>query len=352
MMKKTTRREFMKRTGSAMAAGAALHWPMTSGIAQVASSSGAPGRGILDVHAHMPLSRFSNPLAGRYSRQPGADNPDAAELRALAEAVRSSSFDLIAEFRIREMDRWGVAQTVIMPIDFGPRGDEDLYWEEVEAVAAVARNHPGRFIPFFACDPRRGDQALEDLDRAAKELGIRGVKIHPLAGFAPDDPEVCYPLYEKCIELQLPVLGHCRPLGRGPGDELYNPQRYGRVAEDFPELKLCLGHFGGPPWREQALEVVAKYPNAYGDLSSYQSFFEEEPEAFFAFLRKVMDSPAAARVMYGTDWPNGREVGEQWIAALRKGGAAGRRVLQPEEVELILSGNARRFLGLPGASAP
>ncbi len=43
---------------------------------------------------------------------------------------------------------------------------------------------------------------------AAMHLSQRGLKLHPTAGFYPDDP-MCFPLYEKAQELGVTVLFHC-----------------------------------------------------------------------------------------------------------------------------------------------
>lgn len=336
-MKRIARRQFLQGAASAFAAthGTGIVFP-GGASGQTPDASGA-----IDAHAHMPLRAFGNPLAARFGQVPEPGAPGAKQAAALAEAVGADSFDAIAAFRIEEMDRWGVSRTAVMPIDFAYGRDTDRQWEEAEATAEICRKHSGRFIAFLAIDPRRGAVALDRLERAVGELGVKGVKLHPLAGFKADDRDVCYPFYKKCSELGTPVLGHCRPLGRGDGDDNYSPQRYARVAADFPDLKICLGHAGGPPWRDEVLEIISRHPNAYGDLSSHQTLFDEDRQAFDAYLRKIMDSPGRERMMYGTDWPNQRELGKAFTAAFQPGGASG---LTADESRLLLSENAKRFL--------
>lgn len=295
----------------------------------------------IDVHAHMPLQRFGGPLAGRFANV--AEDAD-ADLRALAEAVQGDSLLAVGAARLRDMDAWGVAKSVIMPIDFG-RSDADAFWAEHDAVLDVANQHPERFIPFLAIDPQRAE-AIDWLDRAVA-AGFRGVKIHPLAGFAVDD-EAVFPFYQRCAEHGLPVLGHCRPVGVGERDNLSRPERYGRVAAAFPELKICLGHFGGEPWARDALAVVSEHENAYGDLSTMQGYQAAKPAEFAALMRDVMDSPARARIMYGSDWPTGRERDAAFLAALRAGlsDGNGEAALSEADVRLVLRDNAEAFLGM------
>lgn len=299
----------------------------------------------IDVHAHMPLEKFGGPLAPRFARLADSNNPDAA---ALGKAVQGDTFDAIAALRIQDMRQWGVEQTVLMPIDFGYQTDNDTHWQECEAIAKIAAKHPAKFIPFLACDPRRSN-ANDLLRRAVKDLGVKGVKIHPLAGFPIDDIDAAYPFYKECASLNVPILGHCRPVGVGPRDDLSRPERYAHVARDFPKLKICLGHFGGGPWSQDALNVLEKYPNAYADISTLQSMAGDESETFGALMRRVMDGPGRRRIMYGTDWPTQRRHDAKFLDLLRKGipKFRGGTYLDNDEIKLLLRENAIDFLALP-----
>jgi len=332
------RRDFLRGSGATAAA--------IAGAGPAAPQPVEPPE-VIDAHAHLPLARFGGPLAGRFSQPPTGDGPETEFARRLAEGLSAPDLEPIARLRLSELDRLGVSRSVLMPIDFGPPAEgEDRHWEETEAIAAVARRWPERFIAFIGLDPRRGPEGLARVERAARTLGVRGVKLHPLAGFFPDDRPTCYPLYDLCVELDLAVTGHCRPLGLGPRDEASRPERYARVAADFPRLRLCLGHCGGAPWREAALGVLEAHPNAYGDLSTHQRFHAEAPATFGDFLRRALNGPARERVMYGTDWPTVRELDARWIQALRGEGTAGEPPLAEADRRALLSANACRFLAL------
>ena len=304
----------------------------------------------IDVHAHMPLAKFGGPLAGRFATVPTGAEAEADGSAALARAVQQDSFDAVAALRIADMDRWGLEKTVVMPIDFGLGSDDDTHWDEAEALAEVCRKNASRLIPFFACDPRRSN-ALDLLDRAVRDFGMKGVKLHPLAGFAVDDRDACYAFYAMCSELAIPVLGHCRPIGVAARDDFARPERYERVAKDFPGLKICLGHLGGGPWSDDALRVIEQNANAYGDISTLQSLATDDADTFGKLLRRAMDGPARERVMYGSDWPTQRPLDAPFLHALRGRvqGAAGDPYLSEDETALLLRKNALRFLGLTPA---
>ena len=329
-----TRRVFLKH---AVASGSVLT------LSLIGNSRAQAPASIVDAHAHLPLLKFGGPLAPRLARGGGLGRGQAA----LAGAVQAERFDEVARLRISDMDAWGVARTVVMPIDFGFGAELDMQWEEAEAIAEVCRKYSDRFVPFFACDPRRSD-ALDRLERGVRDLGMKGVKMHPLAGFAIDDEDVCFPYYKKCAELGVPVLGHCRPVGAGERDNLSRPERYGRVAKAFPGLRICLGHLGGGDWTPEALAVVERYPNAYGDVSTMQSMLPQRRAEFGGALRRAMDGPARNRVMYGSDWPTQRQRDRAFIDALQDGlpdENGGEPILNVEERALVLHKNAEAFLG-------
>ena len=66
-------------------------------------------------------------------------------------------------------------------------------------------------------DPLSGAAGVAALGDAIEQLGLRGLKVHPSAqGFRPDDPR-CFPLWERCAELGVPVLAHCGTTAWGAG---------------------------------------------------------------------------------------------------------------------------------------
>ena len=75
-------------------------------------------------------------------------------------------------------------------------------------MAELVNAHPEQFIGFATVDPWKEDRAVAELERAVTQLGLKGLKLHPIhQAFFPDDTRF-YPLYEKCAELGVPVLFH------------------------------------------------------------------------------------------------------------------------------------------------
>ena len=54
-------------------------------------------------------------------------------------------------------------------------------------VADILKEYPDKFIGFAGIDPRRGKEAIMELERCVENLGFSGVKFWTLTGFYPDD---------------------------------------------------------------------------------------------------------------------------------------------------------------------
>ena len=72
---------------------------------------------------------------------------------------------------------------------------------------AVAQ-HPDRFVASFNVDPNEGMEAVRKLDAAVRDLDVRSAQCFP-AGLLPQVPindKKMYPLYAKCVELDIPIF--------------------------------------------------------------------------------------------------------------------------------------------------
>src|SRR5215831_12417284 len=65
-----------------------------------------------------------------------------------------------------------------------------------DTLAEACRKHPDAFIGFASVDPWKGLTAVAELERSARDLGLRGLKLHPgRQAFFPNDRRF-YPLFE------------------------------------------------------------------------------------------------------------------------------------------------------------
>ena len=205
-------------------------------------------------------------------------------------------------------------------------------------VASCVAAHPETFLGFASVDPHKPDAVVE-LERAVRFLGLRGLKVHPGAqGFAPDDRAV-YPIWETAQSLGIPVLIHTGTTGLGAGMRggggvelgTSHPMRVDRMAVDFPDLQIVMAHPAWP-WQDEQLAVLGHKPNTWMDLSGWS------PKRFAPELVREIRGRLQDRVLFGTDYPFLTH--EQWFGAWDTLGI-------PDEVtDKVLLGNATRLLGL------
>nr|XP_061810470.1 uncharacterized protein LOC133601403 [Nerophis lumbriciformis] len=201
-----------------------------------------------------------------------------------------------------------------------------------DTVAAQVRAAPDRFVAAASVDLHRPMEAVRELERCVNELGFCALRILPwLWGLPPDDRRY-YPLYAKCIELNIPFclqVGHAGPLlPSEPG----RPIPYlDHVACEFPELKIIGGHIGYP-WTEEMIALARKYDNVFIDTSGYK------PNRYPASLVEMMRGRGRKKVLFGSNHPMLSP-----MACLEGVDELG---LDDEARELFLYGNAARVFGL------
>ncbi|MBR6728601.1 MAG: amidohydrolase [Clostridia bacterium] len=161
-----------------------------------------------------------------------------------------------------------------------------------------------------------------------KDLGLRGIKLHPIfQGFAVNAP-VMLPIYREIARLGLPLLVHM-------GDKNCDgatPWRLAEVLEKVPELIVIAPHLGGVyEWAEAQKHLYGR-KNVYLDTSSAMRFMEPEE------VLNIIHTHGADRVLFGTDYPL-----SLYEYELKKFDGLG---LTEEEAEAILWKNAYRLLNL------
>ena len=129
------------------------------------------------------------------------------------------------------------------------------------AVAAICRQHPNRFIGFFTLPTCSIKDSLDELERSVNELGLRGFGCFANLNGKPLDREELFPIYERLARYKLPVYIHpTAPLStEATGidimptlifgwafDSTVAMTRliYGRVLERFPEINFRRGRRG------------------------------------------------------------------------------------------------------------
>lgn len=232
-----------------------------------------------------------------------------------------------SEFTIGALDAAEVDRALVCAW-WGPQGPI-LANDEV---AALVRAHPDRLVGVASVDLSRPMEAVRELRRCVRDLGLRALRILPWLWNLPPNDRRYYPLYAECVELDIPFclqVGHTGPLCPSePG----RPIPYlDDVALEFPELTIVGGHIGYP-WTTEMIALATKYPNVYIDTSAYKA------SRFPAELVEYMRGHGKKKVLFGSNFP--MIMPAECLAQLDSLG------LPDEARELFLGGNAIRVFRL------
>ena len=173
-----------------------------------------------------------------------------------------------------------------------------------DEIAGIVAEFPERFIGFASVDPWKGKRAVAEIERAVRELGLKGAKFHPgIQAFYPNDPRFSE-LFAKVTELGVPALFHTGTNGLGAGIkggmgvrlDYTRPIYLDHLAADFPELTI-IGAHPAWPWHEEMLAIIAHKANVFMDLSGWLPRYI--PEAVMNEARKRLSD----RILFGSDYP-------------------------------------------------
>jgi aminocarboxymuconate-semialdehyde decarboxylase len=275
------------------------------------------------------------------------------------------------EMRLRAMNEVGVS------MQFLSYTCPNCYWAEAKVAAKIARtmnDHlaevcarwPHRFRGLASLPMQNVDLALEELERAADQLGMAGLILLANVNETPLDDPRFEPIWAELDRRRLPVLLHPTV---PPGAESMGMDRFGLVPslgfmfdttlavtrmilagvlERYPHWPLIVGHAGATlPYLAGRLDIcyanipetrqggIPKPPSEYLKRLYYDTVTFD-----LNALMLVYRMAGARRLIYGSDYPH--VIGDMK-------GCADRVAAMPipdVDKELIRTGNARRIFGL------
>jgi predicted TIM-barrel fold metal-dependent hydrolase len=213
-------------------------------------------------------------------------------------------------------------------------------------LAGEIKKRGDRLLGFGTIDVRRADVAAQV--RQARELGLRGLKLHPNSQeFDILSPKL-FEIYAAAAELGMLISfhtgvhrSHLKDMGL---------IRFDEIAWNFPKLKFSMEHVGGYHFFEDALAVIFNHVpppwetgvcNVFAGLASV--FTQDQNRFWYLSKERLLELAAQVGVrqlIFGLDFPYNLE------AATMTGLNTIRELFNPAEQEQILGGNLRRELGL------
>lgn len=240
-----------------------------------------------------------------------------------------------ADELIASMDEAEISVSVIANIGWATY---ELCLETNDYIIESVARYPKRLIGFGAVQPQSPQGAVAEIERLAK-AGIKGIgeMRADIQLLDLTDELMMAPFVEAVRKFKLILLTHAsEPVGHGyPGKGSITPEVLYPFIARFPDLTIVCAHWGGGlPFYALMPEVKKAMANVYFDTAA--SPFLYTPDIY----NQVIPLVGADKILFGSDYPllaPARLIKE--IKALDL----------PEETEsLILSGNARRLLGIKG----
>ncbi len=206
--------------------------------------------------------------------------------------ARTESQDL--DQLLADMDRNHIARVLLAPPPESAMGDQEAgYRWTLDAV----QQHPDRFGLSVRVDAEQGIRAVRHLETMVRNDGARALRIVPYRDGKRASHRSYFPLYAKCIELDIPVtITVGMPLVQRRGI-VQDPKHLDKVCAFFPELVIVSAH-GGAPWTGLLVQLLRTWPNLHAMISAYPP--SRYPPELVAFANT---GRGRRKVMYASDYP-------------------------------------------------
>jgi predicted TIM-barrel fold metal-dependent hydrolase len=323
---------------------------------------------IVDFHAYFQPQSFLDHLRRR-SAYPRIERTADGEViwsgPGAARRIRPDQTDI--ERRVEMLAQAGIDAQIlrlqnVSGIDaFEPAEGLAMAQAANEELAAIARRFPGRFIPYAAVPMRDVASAVGELERAVTKMGHRGLGISvAVDGKSIDHPDFL-PLFECAARLDVPLL--LLPNHPSLIDDRLRPYNWltgafgfqvdlslvalrllcGGTLDRFPKLRVILANLGGVfPFVIERLDQywdrvhAGSKPLPVAPLDALRRFYLETASGHPAAIRMTAEIMGIDRLVFGSDYPSFDF--QRAVDTVRKCG------LPPEQIDLILSGNARALI--------
>jgi predicted TIM-barrel fold metal-dependent hydrolase len=173
------------------------------------------------------------------------------------------------EAMIRQMDEANVDKVFITQTKMWSYRNRWMYMDTtLEEVTQYTQKYPQRFVGLAGYNPFRIPESLHEIEVAVKQYGFKGVYVHIYGFDIPLSDRKMYPLFAKCVELDIPVSMQVGHVLEGMPSEHGRPAYLDQIASDFPTLKMVGAHTGWP-WVEELISCCYKWENIYIGIDAW-----------------------------------------------------------------------------------
>jgi predicted TIM-barrel fold metal-dependent hydrolase len=339
-MKKVDRRSFMKVMGqSAVVLGVGLSGKTAMGGQEQKKKAAMKRSRRIAVEEHISWDEYNDyvsslntsaPIPPGIPNMPGGGGP-ASTLPDGTQVPTDVLGDASGiDIRLKVMDQTGIDMQVLSIRNPGVEefeAAEGIKWARKinNKLAEVVNQHPKRFSAFATIPWQEPDAAAAELERAVKDLGLKGVKMDGTVKGEYLDSKRFRPVFKKAEALKVPVFIHVEDTRESMikyYSEFSESQATTGVGRDFdvcmhacrlivsglfdecPGLNFILGHLGAGlafwPGRMSGGRGLKKRPEQY----IKENFYAVTSGNFY--LPALMCwhyATGADRILFGVDFP-------------------------------------------------
>ncbi|MCL5961493.1 MAG: amidohydrolase family protein [Chloroflexi bacterium] len=323
----------------------------------------------IDLHVHYAPESTLAVLDEAYEDFSKSSSPSGIQAaKRIRENRARATLNCDLDDRRALMDRDGVdIQVLSFPGVNGTSLREDrsvaLTRAANDGLAAARDRFPDRFMCLATVPAELPEAAVEELDRAIKQLGMNGLMLGANIHGVPLSSPQLQPLFEKADSLGIPVMLHP---GEPPGIEAAMEYDLASLVayifdstlattrmilsgmfDRYKNMKFVAPHLGGAlpyiigrvDWgfevKPGARSVISTPPSKY-----LKNIYTDVVNFHVPSLRCAIETIGLDRLVLGSDYPPVRDGMARALASVRALG------LSEEDEEKIFSLNAKRLLGM------
>jgi predicted TIM-barrel fold metal-dependent hydrolase len=211
---------------------------------------------------------------------------------------------------------WLVDRTIVFPYtdDYSKSRspDEPSFYVSNDKIAAWTSRapHSSRLIGFARVDPKDAldgspDRPIRELDRAIGELGLRGLKLHPLAQLFLEDIEADYTkdVVARAGELGIPVILDTRNIRTAERirDLVVSMRQDEKYENAMRGLSVILAHCAMSPGSTKLYDIL-RDPAIYGETSTLH---DKDVPVLLKMSSDRLKTPLGSwseNLLFGTDY--------------------------------------------------
>ena len=192
-----------------------------------------------------------------------------------------AGFEDDTDFPIEELSKYNIEKCIISSA-------LAIVYDIVEGNAKMADlivPHD-ELLGYIVLNPKYLERSKRELEKYAQNPKVVGVKMHPYYCDEPFDSAATKKILEMISEYRLPILVHTH------GDPWSSPACIGRIAKQFPDQVIIMGH-GGLTNFDDGIAVTAEHDNIFLEICG-----SPIPSGK---IDRAVNKLGSKRILYGSD---------------------------------------------------